>query len=722
LLPQETYVAPSLSLLSAAPSGAGRCTRLTSYLILAVIALLPAAWLAREAARSARNIALWDDYDHVLGLIVAAQDRPADVPLADLVLSENSGHRTILSRAIVLGTYHLLGRVDFDLFLVLGWTWILGACAILIAASPSPAGRMRLLAVLGFTLFTLQHFESFLWSGASIDHFAVVMFACASLSALDRWRGWRIVVAITCAIGGSITLAHGLAIWPIGLLMLARDRRWLGFAGWIVAALATGFLYFHDLNSGAAVPAADLRLILPVLEFWLVLLGTPAALGVAALAPWLGAGLAAFTAWRVYRSFKHASDDASPSELAIILWALLALGLIASARATPEGSVVQSRYLILAALIWALHIAWALGRMSAPARPLATTWLALPLFALFTVLANRSSADLAATFIEQRDRAALSYLHHGRDGMAKAALHPNPEAATRMLRLCEARGIYRFPEMCTTKAADAARASDSIQWAIEGIGGDADSLTVSGWAAIPGEDVEPGDIEVLLLRDDATRAVTTVQYRRDDLVAHYQEPGWRLAGFSVVVTRAALPPGQFQLGLRLQHGDDPRLTVTDTVVDLTGDAPTSKRGCVSFPDIGAPASPRDTAAVASGAIAYFVEEIEQGERYVVLRGWAGIPGAEMPEGSLSLILHAETGEQLVMPALQRSRPDVAAAMQQPQWRMPGFRAVLDQSRLPAGEFRVGFMIARARGAESILTDHFVSLKGSRTTEAATSAH
>jgi hypothetical protein len=54
--------------------------------------------------------------------------------------------------------------------------------------------------------------------------------------------------------------------------------------------------------------------------------------------------------------------------------------------------------------------------------------------------------------------------------------------------------------------------------------------------------------------------------------------------------------------------------------------------------------------------------------------------------------------------------------------MPGFRAVLDQSRLPAGEFRVGFMIARARGAESILTDHFVSLKGSRTTEAATSAH
>lgn len=709
LLSPIQHATPDPSLLTAALPGATDRARSLARWLLMLVALMPMAWLARETVGSARNIAQWDDYDHVLGLVMAAQNRPADVYLLDFLLWENSGHRTVTSRAIVLASQYVFGRVNFDFFLALGWAWILAACAILIMASRSQAGRLRMLVVLGFTLFTLQHYESFLWSGSSIDHFAVVMLACGALTALAHLRGWKFGFAVALALAASVTLAHGLAIWPVGLLMLVRDRRWRETVAWVLAGLLTVVAYFHGMSPVVA-SSVNPNLVGWILTSWLTLLGTPAALGADALAPWLGAVLAGLIAWRVYQDLKYPKAGDREPHLAVVLWAVLSLGLIAMARTTPEGFALQSRYLILSSVAWALTIAWLLERASSRAGPIATTWLALAPLAAFTLLANRTSADLAATFIEQRDRAALSYLSQGRDGAARSALHPHPELATRLLKMSAAQGIYRFPDLCRLNVPERARASDTIDWGIEYIGGNANWLTISGWAAIAGATVKRGDIELLLHRDASTHAVTTVQFRRDDLVAAHKQPGWRLAGFSVVVSRAGLEADRFQLGLWLRNGRDPRSIATDIILDLTGATPTSTRGYVSFPETGAQRKSPGTSPGLSGTIDYFVEDITQGDRFATIRGWAGMPGTRMPEGSLSVLLRGEDGSQIVVPTLQRRRPDVAEARQQPMWSMPGFRVVLDYRRLPPGRFTVGFLVTHDRQSASIFTDHTVEIR------------
>ena len=439
------------------------------------------------------------------------------------------------------------------------------------AGSPMPR-RLTLGLILAALLFQFQHYENFLWSGSSIDHFQVVLLAAAALVSVARGTRAGLFVGAGFATLATFTLAHGIATWIAGALLLRAvgDRRgaalWLGLA----ALAAAAFLYGFQLNRSQGFVSASPAGAGLVLRYWLTLLGMVPALGSKALAPWLGLGLLAAVAWL----FRTGAFRREPAFFALLLFALGSLALIAVGRAQLAGETVFSRYLVLGATAWALTLFLAAVRLAPAARPQRPLALLLLPLAAFNVAANRAAAADTASWIECRDRAAASYLRHGEDGRGPLHLHPAPAHATALLRRAEAAGVYRFPPLCReVPFPRVAQPSTRLAYFVDQLAVTGDSVYASGWAALPGTTAVPGRLH-LLLRSPATggiRLFTTVTESRPDVAKATGEPGWTQAGFQFVRRRSELPAGEYQLGFLIEGPAGPEYVLTAHRVDLTAE-------------------------------------------------------------------------------------------------------------------------------------------------------
>jgi hypothetical protein len=112
----------------------------------------------------------------------------------------------------------------------------------------------------------------------------------------------------------------------------------------------------------------------------------------------------------------------------------------------------------------------------------------------------------------------------------------------------------------------------------------------------------------------------------------------------------------------------------------------------------------------SARITYFVDEMAVSDRAAAISGWAAIPGRSSKRGQIHVVLRSEK-ETHVFTAVTITRPDVAAALQQPECVLAGFRFARRRDRLPTGDFQLGFLIKNGRDTEYIMTAHRLHLVG-----------
>lgn len=99
-------------------------------------------------------------------------------------------------------------------------------------------------------LFSFVQFQNTLW-GFQMAWYLVTLAFAMTLFLLDRpsLTGLVFAGAIIVAVVGSFSSLQGLLVWPVGLLVLYCRRRSRGlFLLWILCALITVALYFHDLD------------------------------------------------------------------------------------------------------------------------------------------------------------------------------------------------------------------------------------------------------------------------------------------------------------------------------------------------------------------------------------------------------------------------------------------------------------------------------------------
>jgi hypothetical protein len=536
--------------------------------LLALVALAPAVHVWMRAADAGRNIVYWDEFDTALALVLHLDDGLTPGAFFRELFAVNNEHRMVTSRLVYAGSYWLTGTVNFAVVSLIGNACLLALCVLLIATAGTVERRARLGVLLGYGLFQLENYENFLWSGASIDHFQIVMLAGLAVAGLAHGTrtGW--LISGLCALLATFTLAHGTLLWPLGAIMLWRGRRWRQLIGWgvLTALMAGGYAVGFQTNPAHQFTALSLPGAVKIIRYWLAMLGTVPALNQAALAPWLGAGLLATLGWLGWRGAARQESIAYP----LAWFGVAALGLIAVGRADTAGAVVHSRYLVLGALAWSLVAFMLIERYSSPRRPFLLLTGCLPLFVGFNLAANHAFEPMAEAWRECRDRAVARYVQHGADGRGSFALHPVPAHATGLLKDAESRSLFRMDPVCVGRPFPAAQPSARIAYFVDEITVNSHSVFIDGWAGIHGLKAGRDELQVVLRSATATHVFTTVTVQRPDVVAATREGGWRLCGFLFAVRRDELPAGDFQLGFLIKRGGKAEYIMTDHRLLLTG--------------------------------------------------------------------------------------------------------------------------------------------------------
>lgn len=545
--------------------------RLTLLLFWGAVAALPLLHVAGIAIASSRNIVFWDEFDTALDLVLRIDAGASGRELLQRFFAINNEHRMVTSRLMYAASYWLTGTINFHVIGAIGNLFLVGLGAALVLAVTGWERRLRMAVVFSFLMFQLEHFESFVWSGAAIDHFQVVMHALLAVVMLSRRT-----IAGCCAAGAfgllaTFTLAHGNVVWPLGALLLAHQRRWREFAGWCafsVAAVAA-FLHGFELNPAHQVVELSAANFLRLARYWLALLGAPLTLGHAAYAPLPGALLLVALGFLARREFA----TRQPVAFFGTLFAIGALTLIALGRAELAGGEVNSRYLIHGALAWALVLFMLLefvvaARPAHPFRPLA---LILPALVVFTIAANRKFAPQIDSFTEVRDRAATSFEQFGEDGKGITRLHPRERHADILLQCAEARGVYRLPEF--SRPAHFAQPTPTpgprMIAHVDELHASERAVTAGGWAMLPGVESKRDQVYLVLRSDKSLLYFSTVTLQRSDIARHYQEPGWLRSGFRAVIRRERLPAEDFEVGLFVKHPKGSEFILTQNRLDLT---------------------------------------------------------------------------------------------------------------------------------------------------------
>lgn len=538
-----------------------------AYLLLA-LALAPVVFVGLRVAQASRNVVYWDEFDTALSLVLQLDAGVSLRGFFERLFALANEHRMVTSRLMFAASYWLTGTVNFSVINWVGNAALVVLCVVLVGQMGTVARGVRLALLLAMALFQLEHYENFLWSGSSIDHFQVVLFAVLAIVGLARGTRGALLGATLAATLASFTLAHGMVTWLVGAGMLAQSRRWRAFAGWsVVAALVVaGFLAGFQINTAQRFADPTLAGLLQIARFWLALLGAVPAMGQEAIAPWLGGGLLAALAWVAQQGALRRERVALP----VAVFAIGALAMIAVGRAAEAGGEMHSRYYVLSALAWALVAFMALSRVSHPRRPYPLLWGAVPVLVAFNLAANLAFAHHADSWIECRDRAALRFKQHGADGHGPFKLHPVPAHSTALLDQAERRGVYRMPPVCEPRSFPHARETSRITYYIDAMSVSPHAAFVAGWAALPGAAAKRGQIHLVLRSESATHVFSTVTITRPDVATATKHPEWVMCGFRFVGRRDQLPTGEFQVGLLIKDGRKAEYTMTAHRLRLIG--------------------------------------------------------------------------------------------------------------------------------------------------------
>jgi hypothetical protein len=536
-----------------------------------VFAAAPVLYIAFLAITWSRNIAFWDEFDTALDLLLRLDAGAGWREVVERLLAVNNEHRTVTSRLIYATSYWLAGSINFHVIAAIGNLFHVATCTLLVLAVQGWAQRLRMAVVLAFLMFQLEHFESFLWSGASIDHFPVVTLVVGSIVALAPGTRSGAVIAAGLALLATFTLAHGCLAWPIGAALLWQQRRWPDLWGWLTAGAfsAAAFLYGFEYNPGHHIDGGGASRAWDVGHYWLTLLGGPVTFGSATHAIWPGLGLLAGLAWLGWRG----AARRFPVVWFTALFALGALGLVAFGRAELAGDAINSRYLVLGALGWAMLLFLVVETTAVAERPFRSLMYFVPALVWFNFTANERYAPLAETFVEARDRALTSFLHHGRDDLGRYKLHPREGHAAALLAQTEERGLYRLPRASHPASFPAAQSSLGLITYFDELLVNDRAFTAGGWAMLPRRASTRGSIYVVLQSAATTRIYSTVTLLRPDVANAYREPRWRRSGFRAVIPRDELPAEEFTVGVLIDHGDSAEYRLSRHRIDLSPGKP-----------------------------------------------------------------------------------------------------------------------------------------------------
>lgn len=318
---------------------------LTSRKIAIFLAVLFPVLIVLYITRNAVNIPYYDEWAWS-ELLVAF--RSGKMPF-NYLLGFHDEHRPIVARLVFLLTTLLAGHWDVlnELYVevLCGLASLFALWRILKQTSTRTLGLWAV-AFMSALYFSTSHSINWLM-GFQLMWFLTVTFIILTLWLLTEFSNhiWALTLAILCGFLATFNIATGMAIWPLGLILMLALRkpvngkawRFWHMGVWVIAAAIAIVLYFNGYIRNT--PKIDAARWQDMLKFALTYLGGPLALNRPnSFVMLTGAlGLAIFVvsmAWALFAN-RGSSTRNAPSRIAP--WVLLSGYGVISAVLTAIG-------------------------------------------------------------------------------------------------------------------------------------------------------------------------------------------------------------------------------------------------------------------------------------------------------------------------------------------------------------------------------------------------
>ncbi len=229
------------------------------YIVLGFMLLLvwaPALITASMMSRYSVDIPVWDDLERAELL-----DRYAHGTLDfKFLASAHIEHRILLPRLIILANARFgNGAVRNEVWVNFAAMLISSICLAVLVWKTRPGRRSNwlLIFLMNLCVFSLLQYQNLCWA-IQTAFFLPLTFLTLTLIVLRSPLRLpvKFVLAVLCALGGSASFAHGLALWPVVMLYFLfagndwslKKRIWIVVC-WGLIALAVGVFYFDGISS-----------------------------------------------------------------------------------------------------------------------------------------------------------------------------------------------------------------------------------------------------------------------------------------------------------------------------------------------------------------------------------------------------------------------------------------------------------------------------------------
>jgi hypothetical protein len=338
-----------------------------------LLVAIPALLFYGIAFNNLVNLPLLDDYDAVLGFLnQLAKVKGTWARLWFFLGAQHNEYKIFFGHGIAWAQYAAVGHVNFTAICVAGDSAVAVLAAILwsmfLPRTGDLAKRLTYFVPVAWLIFQLEYFETVNWAMPSLENLWVIVFSLGAIRCLLLPSRRACVSALVLYVLAISALGNGFLLLPVGLLILAVQRKWARLAAWLgmSAVCIAAYAYHYNIHSSQAIYSAQtqqhgsvfatLRHLRP--DYVLAFLGNAAAIGgaspmYAAISIALGLAVLAVFVWMARRGYAKKNPAIAYCVLFLLLTALGVAGLRSDFGLTQS---LSSRYTIYGAL--ALIFAW----------------------------------------------------------------------------------------------------------------------------------------------------------------------------------------------------------------------------------------------------------------------------------------------------------------------------------------------------------------------------
>jgi hypothetical protein len=298
---------------------------------------LPAFLFYAILFRNALNLPILDDYDALLNFLnQITQLNTTSAKAAYFLASQHNEYKLFLTHGIVWLAYSLGGHIDFRILFAIGNGFVLLLAILLwkmfLPNSRDTATRLAYFIPVTCLLFQLQYWETLNWAMTGIQNLGVLVFSLGTIYLLLRGQRSAFYCALASLVLAVSSSGNGIIVIPIGVMILAFERRYLRIASWVVVSAGCIAAYaYHYSTVTSAHSGAHRSVFLTILHmnpaYAIAFIGSAGSVPFKLGSFVLGVLLCVFFAWMVRRGYIRKNPFVSYCVLFLLLTAIGVAGI-----------------------------------------------------------------------------------------------------------------------------------------------------------------------------------------------------------------------------------------------------------------------------------------------------------------------------------------------------------------------------------------------------------